>query len=415
VGCATETDPEEPAAVRYSACQHERGARFLNEAEGVDALVTLGVPLDSAERMIEARNGADREPGTADDREFTDLAEVATLGGAEAADALARVVFERCQAMDAAAQDDEPVTNVIDADDPAIVQEEAQHNANPADADSAQPVKVASLRGIDLRDTPQGVWKLSETRYFIAQDTDGGDDHKTMRFYLVKPSGDVVHKWDVNYGSHGQSLFMIKRATHYEVYTTSKAGLGVARFRLSLDLATLKFTGAVTEPVNAKGKTAGYGTIAFDQARDAVAVCGYARGTAPGLEGFSVKFFDMSDYLDGKLTVIAPRVVFQSKIGAIGPVQGCGIHDGKAYVLLGDGEHFQQRKFMYSVPMDGRPLRRRELTVDKATSVGQYEPEGLYAQDGELVFGIYGLRLKLPCGATCSVATWSNLYRMPAF
>ncbi|MFN0252802.1 MAG: hypothetical protein ACKV2T_38360 [Kofleriaceae bacterium] len=280
-------------------------------------------------------------------------------------------------------QETEPAEGDERVVDDTMIEEDT--TADPRTGDGKTAAAVQWLMDADVRKRPpQGIWKIG-ARYLVTQDSDGNNDDDEFRLYLRAADGDHIRGWEKPYGSHGQTVFVERRADNdFNFYTSSKSTLGVVRFRLGADLKTLSGSGHVITPKGPEGGTA-KGVVAFDRDADIAAVCGYTSPSTPGNEARRIRFYAMGDYLDGVLTKVARPVVFEA--GHLGSLQGCGVHDGKAYMLLGNDDP-GRRKWIYRVNIATGAVKRREITVDKQ-GADKYEPETLYAQNGEIIFGIY--------------------------
>ncbi len=111
----------------------------------------------------------------------------------------------------------------------------------PLERITFKPREVVKLRLLPGR-PPQGIWQFGNGQYLVTQDADGGHEHEWVRFSLFGEDGEVIRKWELNYGTHGQALFVDRRDDGFLIYTESKNRKGMAIFELSADRTKLKFS-----------------------------------------------------------------------------------------------------------------------------------------------------------------------------
>ncbi len=242
------------------------------------------------------------------------------------------------------------------------------------------PKEVVKLKLLPGRPA-QGIWEFGNGQYLVTQDADGGNNHEWIRFSLFDQDGEVIKKWELNYGTHGQSLFVKRRAEGFIIYTESKNKKGMALFELSADRTELKFLNRVI-PKTEDGKTVEFDAFGVDESSDTIIV-------ADGGTKKSVRYFKFSDFTAGLLTPLSKPIVIQrtKKGKQLGSLQGVGTDNGIGYVLTGDGE-LDTKKFISRLDEEGN-LVPVEINPDRDKAKFFYEPEGLYVRKGRILFTMY--------------------------
>ena len=242
------------------------------------------------------------------------------------------------------------------------------------------PKEVVKLRLLPGRPA-QGIWEFGNGQYLVTQDADGGKQHEWIRFTLFNQDGEVIKKWELNYGSHGQSLFVKRRANGFIIYTESKNRKGMALFEMSADRTEIKFLNRVI-PKTEDGENVEFEAFGVDESSDTIIV-------AHGGSKKVVRYFKFSDFTAGLLTPLGKPIVIQraKKGKQLGYLQGVGTDNGIGYVLTGDGE-LTTKKFISRIDADGN-FQPVEIEPDRDKAQFFYEPEGLYVRKGRILFTMY--------------------------
>jgi hypothetical protein len=254
-----------------------------------------------------------------------------------------------------------------------------------AAAETANKVKFNPREIVRLQMLPgrpaQGIWQFGNGQYLVTQDVDGRAEHEWVRFNLFDEGGGLIRKWELNYGTHGQSLFVDKHKGGYRIYTESANRKGFAVFDMNEDRTALQFSHRVT-PRDGNGKTIEFHAFGVDEARDTIIV-------ADSGSRKTVQYFVFSDFVDGKLTPASNEIHIKKpgKNQGLGWLQGVGTENGIGYVLTGNSE-LDSKKFISRVGKDGN-LTQVEIEPDRDRANYHYEPEGLYVQNGRLLFTMY--------------------------
>lgn len=234
-------------------------------------------------------------------------------------------------------------------------------------------------------DSVQGVWMFPDKSVLMTQDMDGNNAKGSIRFSLLSPQGEVRQRWDIPYGTHGQSVYVARGADGYLVYTEQKDFHGLALFRLSADLSEMSFVREIL-PVTADGRPLYFKAFGVDRTRDVILCARIFK------HRLAVQYYSFSDFVKGvAVPVGGPIAVEERPDFQLGWLQGAGTSDGIAYVLVGDSSK-KSKKRIVRIMADGsydtiflRAARRR--------AIFGYEPEALYVQSGRAVFGVYDLFL----------------------
>lgn len=243
-----------------------------------------------------------------------------------------------------------------------------------------KPREVVKLKLLPGRPA-QGIWEFGNGQYLVTQDADGGKNHEWIRFTLFNQDGEVLKKWELNYGTHGQSLYVKRRKDGYLIFTESKNKKGMAIFELSADRTELKFFNKVI-PKTEAGETIEFDAFGVDDDEDRIIV-------ADGGTKKSVRYYKFSDFTAGKLTPLSKRIVIQrtNKGKQLGSLQGVGTDGGIGYVLTGDGE-LDTKKYISRLDEFGN-LQPVSISPDRDKATFYYEPEGLYVRKGRILFTMY--------------------------
>lgn len=238
-------------------------------------------------------------------------------------------------------------------------------------------VKLHVLPGLP----PQGIWQFGNGQYLITQDIDGRKDSEWVRFNLVAKDGDIIRKWEVPYGTHGQSLFLRKTGDGFTIYTESRNRKGLAVFHLNADKTELTFVKQIT-PRTADGETVDFEAFGVDEFSDLVLLA------KSGGERKAVQYFRFSDFENGFAKPVSDKIVIETRDGLkLGSLQGVGTSNGVGYVLTGDSE-LRSKKYIFRIGLDGS-LRPISISPGRARALFTYEPEGLFVQRGKVMFSMY--------------------------
>lgn len=239
---------------------------------------------------------------------------------------------------------------------------------------------------------PQGLWRFGNGQYLMTQDIDGGDDREWVRFNLFDKKGNFIRKWEINYGTHGQSMFVKWENGGFTIYTESRNRRGIGIFRLTEERTKLTFVRQVI-PKNSMGRTIEFGAFGVDEAEDVIVLGG-------GQAYKTVQYFKFSDFLNGMLTPLERKIVIQTKDGLdLGWLQGVGTYNGIVYVLTGTSD-IKSKKYILRIDEEGN-MRRISIGPSRGKALFQYEPESLYVQNGRIMF-------------TMNDHFWAKLYEMKA-
>jgi hypothetical protein len=242
------------------------------------------------------------------------------------------------------------------------------------------PKEVVKLKLLPGRPA-QGIWEFGNGQYLVTQDADGRNGHEWVRFTLFDQDGDVIKKWELNYGTHGQSLFLKRREEGFIIYTESRNRKGMALFEMSADRTEIKFLNRVI-PKTKDGKTVEFDAFGVDGDSDTIIV-------ADGGTRKSVRYFKFSDFTAGLLTPLSKPIVIQrtNRGKQLGSLQGVGTDNGIGYVLTGDAE-LDTKKYISRLDDEGN-LVPVEINPDRDKATFYYEPEGLYVRKGRILFTMY--------------------------
>lgn len=196
------------------------------------------------------------------------------------------------------------------------------------------------------------------------------------------------------YGTHGQGLYAMPGGNGLSVFTEARSRDGLAEFDLGPDRKSLNFVREI-KPRLPDGSPVQFVAFGVDAGLDEIVV---ARGGARKV----VQFFRFSDFLRGIATPLGDEIVISEKFLGIdfGALQGVGTSGGVAYLLTGDNK-VAHTKYLLRITADGG-IRKLVINQGKGSALFSYEPEGLFVQDGKLIFGVYDY-------------FWSRLYHMPAY
>jgi hypothetical protein len=257
---------------------------------------------------------------------------------------------------------------------------------------SSKPKFLTSLHLLPGRPA-QGVWQLRNGRFLITQDIDGKSASNWVRFCLMSAKGDILEKWELQYGTHGQGVFAMNNGDGLTVFTETRNHDGLAQFALSKDRKSMDFVREI-KPRTADGKPIDFKAFGVDEDRDEIVL---VRGSAYR----TVQYFRFSDFLQGRATPVGKKTVIQTKRGLnLGSLQGVGTTNGIVFVLAGD-DQIGHKKYLLRIGDDGA-FQPMPLTAGRGRAMFKYEPEALFVQKGRVIFGVYD-------------HFWTRLYEMSAY
>lgn len=243
----------------------------------------------------------------------------------------------------------------------------------------------------------QGIWKFQNKKIFlISEDVDGREMHTFIRFHLVDETGKRLWSKDIlGAGTHAQSIYVkYKGGNEYDVFTENATRDGISHFTLNIEKNYSKtdmiFNGDF-KPKIKQGQI--YKPIRFHvfavNPRSNLLVTGQLSSKGFLLQRFdSTQFFNSQILNDERISIAIPK--FEPFLFTnINSLQGVGLSKSKAFILTGKKEAGIASKVLYVANFKTKSLEQPILIKeDDYNEDLKSEPEGLYVQANQIIFGI---------------------------
>lgn len=257
-----------------------------------------------------------------------------------------------------------------------------------------------AVQGLQLnKKWMQGIWKFSEdpSLYLVSQDPDGRDGHDHVSFHLVRiinGSAEVLVSFEnLPAGTHAQSIYAEALDKYnYNIYTENADRRGISLFKLKFDKnlfnTKMRYVGDIY-PKDSRGGSLFFHVFAVNH-KTGLLVTGSLGSGKLTLQRYDKNSFLKPIKIGSEVGESRAVPKYSSLVlKDVQSLQGIGLSESKAYVLRGSFASGSEDKNIYVADFkNGNDTNF--ILFDVWDKKYKAEPEGLFVQGKELIFGLQG-------------------------